>query len=65
MEQKLIPISSPKILRSSSCCHTFRAMGITAYLESGGTIEKAQAIAAHQSVVHWAQGSFTYLADLG
>ncbi|HOC01733.1 MAG TPA: tyrosine-type recombinase/integrase, partial [Verrucomicrobiota bacterium] len=30
-------------------CHTFRATGITAYLEAGGTIEKAQAIAAHES----------------
>ncbi len=33
----------------STCCHTFRATGITAYLENGGTIEKAQAIAAHES----------------
>lgn len=31
------------------CCHTFRATGITAYLEAGGTIEKAQQIAAHDS----------------
>ena len=31
------------------CCHTFRATGITAYLESGGTIKKAQQIAAHES----------------
>ena len=31
------------------CCHTFRATGITAYLENGGTIEKAQAIAGHES----------------
>jgi integrase/recombinase XerD len=30
-------------------CHTFRATGITAYLENGGTIEKAQTIAAHES----------------
>lgn len=30
-------------------CHTFRATGITAYLENGGTIDKAQAIAAHES----------------
>jgi integrase/recombinase XerD len=30
-------------------CHTFRATGITAYLENGGTIEKAQAIAEHES----------------
>ena len=33
----------------STCCHTFRATGITAYLENGGTIEKAQAIANHES----------------
>lgn len=32
------------------CCHTFRATGITAYLENGGTVEKAQAIAAHESL---------------
>jgi hypothetical protein len=32
-----------------ACCHTFRATGITAYLEAGGTIEKAQQIAAHES----------------
>jgi len=31
-------------------CHTFRATGITAYLENGGTIENAQAIAAHESL---------------
>ncbi|MBX9787522.1 MAG: site-specific integrase [Pirellulales bacterium] len=31
------------------CCHSFRATGITAYLENGGTIEHAQAIAAHES----------------
>jgi site-specific recombinase XerD len=30
-------------------CHTFRATGITAYLEGGGTLEKAQAMAAHES----------------
>jgi site-specific recombinase XerD len=30
-------------------CHSFRATGITAYLENGGTIENAQAIAAHES----------------
>ena len=29
--------------------HTFRATGITAYLGNGGTIENAQAIAAHES----------------
>jgi integrase/recombinase XerD len=31
------------------CCHTFRATGITAYIEAGGTLENAQAIAAHES----------------
>jgi site-specific recombinase XerD len=36
-------------LSSKVCCHTFRATGITAYLENGGTVEKAQAIAAHES----------------
>jgi integrase/recombinase XerD len=36
-------------LPSRTCCHSFRATGITAYLENGGTIEKAQAIAAHES----------------
>jgi len=36
-------------LPDSTCCHTFRATGITAYLENGGTIENAQAIAAHAS----------------
>jgi integrase len=36
-------------LPPSSCCHTFRATGITAYLENGGTIDNALAIAAHES----------------
>lgn len=31
------------------CNHTFRATGITAYLANGGTLEMAQAIAAHES----------------
>ncbi len=30
-------------------CHTFRATGITAYLEAGGTLENAQAMEAHES----------------
>ena len=49
-------LSVPSIARvvnvaqsASTCCHTFRATGITAYLENGGTIENAQAIAAHES----------------
>jgi site-specific recombinase XerD len=30
-------------------CHTFRATGITTYLEAGGTLENARAMAAHVS----------------
>ncbi len=36
-------------LPARTCCHTFRATGITAYLQNGGTIEKVQTIAAHES----------------
>ena len=36
-------------ISDTTSCHTFRATGITAYLANGGTIEKAQAIAAHES----------------
>lgn len=31
------------------CCHTWRATGITAYLQNGGTLERAMQIAAHES----------------
>ena len=36
-------------------CHTFRATGITAYLETGGTLENARAMAAHDQAIrpHW------------
>jgi integrase len=36
-------------LQERICCHTFRATGKTAYLQNGGTIEKAQQVAAHES----------------
>lgn len=36
-------------LPPSICCHTFRATGITVYLQKGGTLEGAQQIAAHES----------------
>ena len=36
-------------LSASTCCHTFRATGITAYLSNGGTLEHAQQIAGHAS----------------
>jgi integrase len=32
------------------CCHTFRATGLTNFLANGGTLENAQAIAAHESL---------------
>jgi hypothetical protein len=42
--------SAPTSARApGSACHTFRATGITAYLEAGGTLENAQAMAAHES----------------
>ena len=31
------------------CCHSFRATGITEYMRNGGTLEKAQQMAAHAS----------------
>ena len=36
-------------LSATVCNHTFRATGITAYLANGGTVENAQAVAAHES----------------
>ena len=39
----------PADLPPSTCCHTFRATGITAYLSKGGTLEHAQQIAGHAS----------------
>jgi integrase len=35
------------------CNHTFRATGITAYLDNGGSLENAQAMAAHESPPHY------------
>lgn len=36
-------------LPPATCCHMFRATGITAYLSNGGTLKHAQQIAAHAS----------------
>ena len=36
-------------LKARINCHTFRATGITAYMDAGGTLEKAQLMAAHES----------------
>lgn len=57
-DRPMAPIDALKMIKRRAksaalpetiCCHTFRATGITAYLENGGTIEGAQAIAAHES----------------
>ena len=36
-------------LKGKLGCHVFRATGITVYLDVGGTLENAQAMAAHES----------------
>ena len=36
-------------LSTTTNCHTFRATGITTYLENGGTLDKARSMAAHAS----------------
>jgi integrase/recombinase XerD len=36
-------------LDAAANCQTFRATGITAYLLNGGSLQHAQAIAAHES----------------
>lgn len=35
---------------TSICCHTFRATGITTFLNRGGKLEVAQQMAAHESI---------------
>lgn len=36
-------------LPSDICCHTWRATGITTYLQNGGSLEHAMSIACHES----------------
>jgi integrase/recombinase XerD len=36
-------------LSDAICCHSFRATGITVYLQNGGQLEHAQRLAAHSS----------------
>ena len=43
------PSTPTSELPSTTCYHTFRATGITAYLSNGGTLEHAQQIAGHAS----------------
>ena len=47
LQHDLVAHGPRRVSRSS--CHVFRATGITAYLKAGGTLEKAQAMAAHES----------------
>ena len=42
------------------CCHSFRATGVTEYMNSGGTIEIAQRIAGHTSPL-----TTGFMIDLG
>jgi len=37
-------------LHPTLCCHTFRATGITTYLQNGDGLEHTQKIAAHESI---------------
>jgi integrase len=46
MIQRRVAAIGPRVKIS---CHTFRATGITAYLAGGGTLERAQTMAAHES----------------
>src|SRR5262245_18918802 len=39
-------------IRTVVCNHTFRATGITAYLDNGGSLENAQAILARETPPH-------------
>ena len=42
-------LESDEARPTATCCHTFRATGVTAYLSNGGTLEHAQRIAGHAS----------------
>ena len=42
-------LSKAAALPYLTCCHAFRATGITTYLENGGTLEHAQTIANYAS----------------
>jgi integrase len=37
------------VIETKTCCHAFRATGITEYLGSGGKLEVAQQMATHES----------------
>jgi integrase len=60
-ELTILPLSRTDVLRMvkrraraeglpvTVSCHSLRASGIAAYLQNGGTLETAQALAAHKS----------------
>lgn len=57
IEKWLSPHAALKMIRrrgksagilTAICCHSFRASGITNYLEHGGTLKKARQMAAHE-----------------
>ena len=41
----------------STCCHKFRATGITTYLENGGTLEHTRPLRPLQRRALWASSS--------
>ena len=41
--------AGPAGIPTAVCNHTFRATGITPYLDNGGSLENAQAMAVHES----------------
>jgi len=45
IRRRLVPTS----IRTKANCHSFRATGITCYLQNKGTLEKAQQMASHAS----------------
>jgi hypothetical protein len=56
--RRIRPVSDPKKLKQTSAergfltpggCHTWRATGVTVYLENGGRLEHAQQMAEHES----------------
>ena len=51
-------------LPPSTCCHTFRATGVTAYLSNSGTLEHAQQIDTTTAAGRLGFGIFAALAEL-
>jgi integrase/recombinase XerD len=45
----MIKLRAAAALPYSTCCHGFRATGITTFMQNSGTLEHLQQIAAHGS----------------